>query len=153
MWTHSKDNALSQFWVRATRSGWETGRHPGVTYPKVSHGTVFTMYSHTFTFLIEKDICDGQNISVKLPCVYVCLSSWGLFIFLVFPLSFPIFISINRRLKDVCLCIFRSKLTTVIAGNPGRNSCNISLPTAQAPQVQAATEGTGVQETGLWYYF
>ena len=30
--------------------------------------------------LIEKDICDCRNVSVKLPCVYVCLSSWDLFI-------------------------------------------------------------------------
>ena len=31
--------------------------------------------------LIEKDICDCQNISMKLPCVCVCLLSGNLFIF------------------------------------------------------------------------
>ena len=43
--------------------------------------------SHVFTYiyslLIEKDIYDCQNVSVKLPYVYVCLSSRDLFIFLV----------------------------------------------------------------------
>ena len=47
------------------------------------HGNVvFILCSHTFTlFLIEIDICDCRNVSVKLPCVYVCLSSRNLFIF------------------------------------------------------------------------
>ena len=31
--------------------------------------------------LIEKDICDGRNVSVKLPGVYLCLSSGDYFIF------------------------------------------------------------------------
>ena len=33
------------------------------------------------SLLIKEDICDDQNISVKLVCVYVCLSSRDLFIF------------------------------------------------------------------------
>ena len=33
------------------------------------------------TLLSEKDICDPQNISIKLPCVCVCLSSGDLFHF------------------------------------------------------------------------
>ena len=36
--------------------------------------------SHTITlFLIEKDICDCRNVSVKTPCVYLCLLSGDLF--------------------------------------------------------------------------
>jgi hypothetical protein len=30
--------------------------------------------SEGVSLLIEKDICDHQNISIKFPCVYVCLS-------------------------------------------------------------------------------
>ena len=51
------------------------------------------------SFLIEKDICDCQNISIKLLCVCVCLSSGDLLIFCKFPLSFPIFC-----IKFVILC-------------------------------------------------
>ena len=38
--------------------------------------------SLTETFMIEKDICDSQNMSIKPSCVYVCLLSGDLFIFL-----------------------------------------------------------------------
>ena len=38
--------------------------------------------------LIEKDICDHRNISIKLPCVCVCLSSAHLFILSVRVSSF-----------------------------------------------------------------
>ena len=31
-------------------------------------------FAYTYSLLIEKDICDCWNISVKLPCVYVFLS-------------------------------------------------------------------------------
>ena len=46
-----------------------------------------------YSLLTEKDICDHQNISVKLH-VYVCLSSGALFIFSVRVSSFfpPIFV-------------------------------------------------------------
>ena len=52
--------------------------HSGSTLPNLSNGAIFTVCSHTFTLLIEKDICDHQNISVKLSCVYLCLSSGDL---------------------------------------------------------------------------
>ena len=43
------------------------------------------------SLLFKKDICYCRNVSVKLLCVYVCLSSGDLFIFWYgFPLSFPI---------------------------------------------------------------
>jgi len=30
------------------------------------------MYTYIYSLLIEKDICDCQNVSVKLSCVYMC---------------------------------------------------------------------------------
>ena len=39
------------------------------------------VFTYIYSLLIEKDISDHQNISVKLLCVYVCLSSGDLFIF------------------------------------------------------------------------
>jgi hypothetical protein len=45
------------------------------------------MCSHTFTLLFKKDICDHRNVSIKLLCVCVCLSSRDI-IFLVRVSSF-----------------------------------------------------------------
>ena len=43
---------------------------------------------HIYSLLIEKDICEHQNVSIK----FVCLLSEDFFIFLQeLPLSFPIF--------------------------------------------------------------
>ena len=48
---------------------------------------LYCVFTCIYSLLIEKDICDCQNISIKLPCVYLCLSSGELFIFSVrFPL-------------------------------------------------------------------
>ena len=41
------------------------------------------MFAYIYPLVIDKDICDCWNISVKLPCVYVCHSSGYLFIFSV----------------------------------------------------------------------
>ena len=41
-----------------------------------------------YSLMIEKDIYDCRNLSVKLPCVYVCLSSRDLFIFSARVVSF-----------------------------------------------------------------
>ena len=53
------------------------------------------MFTYIYSLLIERDICDRRSVSIKLPCVCMCLSSTGLFIFLVrdseIPLSFPVF--------------------------------------------------------------
>ena len=38
-------------------------------------------FMYVYSLLIEKDICDSLNVSVKLPCVYMCLSSKDLFIY------------------------------------------------------------------------
>ena len=48
------------------------------------------MLTHIYSVLIEKDICDHQDISNKFPCVCVYFSSGDLFIFLVrvFPFFF-----------------------------------------------------------------
>ena len=74
------------------------------TFAKPSHSTVFIVCSHTrqyhickaitqrclyrvftyiYSLLIEIDICDPQNVSVQLPCVYTCFSSRDLFTFSV----------------------------------------------------------------------
>jgi len=45
-------------------------RNPsGGTFLKLSCGVIFIMCSHTFSLFWLKDICDCQNISIKLPCV------------------------------------------------------------------------------------
>jgi len=54
---------------------------PREIFTKLPHGTGFTMCSHTFTLLIEKDICDSWNISIKLQCVCLCLLPRDLFFF------------------------------------------------------------------------
>ena len=42
---------------------------------------LFCVFAYIYSLLIEKDICDCRNISVKFLCVYVCLLSGDLFIF------------------------------------------------------------------------
>jgi hypothetical protein len=50
--------------------------------------------------MINKDLCDCRNVSVKLPSIYVCLSSADLLIFQhEFPLSF-LFLIINNFKDD-----------------------------------------------------
>ena len=41
----------------------------------------YCVITYIYSLLIEKDICDRQNVSVTLPRVYVCLSFRDLFIF------------------------------------------------------------------------
>ena len=43
---------------------------------------LYCVFTYIYSLLILKDISDCQNVSVKLLCVYVCLSSRDLFIFL-----------------------------------------------------------------------
>ena len=58
----------------------------------ISESITWCHLNHVFTYIyclvIEKDICDSQNVSVKFQCVYVCLSLGDLFIFLVRVSSF-----------------------------------------------------------------
>ena len=54
------------------------------------------MFTYIHSLLIEKDDCDRQNISIKFPCVCMCLSYGDLFnsfpLFCVVPiLSYPYF--------------------------------------------------------------
>ena len=59
---------------------------------KMTSCHLYRVFTYIYCLLIEKDICDCQNISNKFPCVCVCLSSGDLFSFLQqFSLSFPIF--------------------------------------------------------------
>ena len=61
--------------------------HTVKTAPSDSFENVFIwqrlyhVFTYIYSLMIEKDIFDRQNVSVKLPCVYVCLSSEDLFIF------------------------------------------------------------------------
>ena len=54
-----------------------------VLQPHWWHFSKTPMWHHLYSYslLIDKNICDCQNISIKLPCVCVCLSSKDLFIF------------------------------------------------------------------------
>jgi hypothetical protein len=38
-----------------------------------------SVFTYIYTLLIKKDICDCQNISIKLQCVYWCHSSGDFF--------------------------------------------------------------------------
>jgi len=49
---------------------------------------LYCVFTYTYSLLNERDICDCWNILVKLPCVYVCLSSGDLFILSVRVSSF-----------------------------------------------------------------
>ena len=42
---------------------------------------LYREFTYFYTLLIEKGICDCWNVSVKLPCIYLCLSSRDIFIF------------------------------------------------------------------------
>ena len=42
---------------------------------------IYHVFTYSCFFLIEKDICNRQNISIKLPCVYLCFSSRSLYFF------------------------------------------------------------------------
>ena len=42
---------------------------------------LYRVFACIYALLIEKDICDRLNVSVKLLCVYLCLSSIYLVIF------------------------------------------------------------------------
>ena len=47
--------------------------HPGASYPKLSHGTIFNVSSHTFTLFRFRETSVIVETSVKLPFVYVRL--------------------------------------------------------------------------------
>jgi SRP40, C-terminal domain. len=51
------------------------------TVPRESFGKL--VFTYIYSLLIEKDICDCQNVSIKLLCVCVCLSPRDLFMFSV----------------------------------------------------------------------
>jgi hypothetical protein len=63
-------------------------------------GAIFTVCSHIFIYslLIEKDLCECQNISVKFQCVYLCLLIGDLFICLVRVSSFYFYLCVIRIL-------------------------------------------------------
>jgi hypothetical protein len=62
------------------------------------------VFLYIYSLLIDKDVSYCQNVSVKLPCVYLCLSPRDLFIFPVRVSSFfPTFVlSILRYFSFPC---------------------------------------------------
>ena len=45
---------------------------------KIALHLIFTVFTHIYSLLIDKDLCESRNISIKCPCallVYLCLSS------------------------------------------------------------------------------
>ena len=63
---------------------------PGGTSPK----HLYRVFTYSYSLLIKKDICDHQNISIKLPCVYVPFIRRSLFSVRVSP-----FFSLFWRIK------------------------------------------------------
>ena len=58
----------------------------GGSYSKLQHGDTFTVCSNINSLLIDEDLCEIRNVSIKLPCallVHLCLSSGDLFVFSV----------------------------------------------------------------------
>ena len=79
---HKVKVAPHEFLESATRGGCEKGRgekEEGMEGKLNGHYLRLIPYIHSL--LIEKDTCDRQNISIKFPCVCVCLSSGDLFNF------------------------------------------------------------------------
>ena len=68
MWTHVKDGPL--FCLTPILVTLVQNSHVAPSLPCVHN---------VYSLLIEKDICDCWNVSIKLPCVCVCLSSGDLF--------------------------------------------------------------------------
>ena len=71
-----KDNAT---WV--ADKDHQDGSQPSSTYLQLLWCNLYHVFPYIYSFLIEEDICDRCNVSVKLPCVYVRRSSRDLFIF------------------------------------------------------------------------
>ena len=84
------------------------------------------VFTYIHSFLIEKDSCVRWNISIKFPCVYMCLSYGDLFNFWYeFSLSFPLFcvirtsvLSFAHGLYIYLLAIHPYKWYIVLQTNP-----------------------------------
>ena len=93
---------------------------------------------HAFTYvhslLIEKDGCARRNISLKFPCVFVCLSYSDRFNFWQeFSLSFPhgLFIITSVRRWFCCLSLERISWVVGLAWWTARFICNGRPPRSQ----------------------
>ena len=74
-------------------------------------GHLYYAFTHIYSLLIEEDIRDCQNISVKLLCVYLCLLSGDLLNFLVeLPNSFFCYPKFVTFPFHVALCDIRLAL-------------------------------------------
>ena len=68
----------------------------GGTYLKVTWRRLYGVFTYIYSLLIKKCICDRRNVSAKLPCVNVCLSSGDLFIFSVRVSSFFSYFCVSK---------------------------------------------------------
>ena len=71
---------------------------------------LYHVFTYIYSILIEKDICDRRNISVKLPCVCVCLIPRALH----FSARVSAFFS--------CFCVNLTKYYTVNLNHRGKGS-------------------------------
>ena len=81
---------------------------------------------YIYSLLIEKDISDHRKVSIKLPCVHVCLSSGDLFIFSVRVPSFFPYFCIIRTLVLSFPHGFRTKLRQLMELTYW-NSCSVQF--------------------------
>ena len=49
---------------------------------------LYHVFTYIYSLLKEKEVCDHRNVTIKLPCVCVCLSPRDIFIFSVIVSSF-----------------------------------------------------------------
>ena len=53
---------------------------PGGSYSKLSCGTIFAVFTHIHSLMIDKDFCECWNTSVNFPCALLYVSfTWRTF--------------------------------------------------------------------------
>ena len=62
---------------------------------------LYRVFTYIYSLLIEKNIRDCRNVSVKLPCVYMCLSSGDPFNFSMRVSSFFFFLFTITRSFEI----------------------------------------------------
>ena len=77
---------------------------------------LYCMFRYTYSLLIEKDLCECRNVSVKFSCVYLCLLSGDFFI--LFGKSFLSFILIIINYKVWSVPSFRKLSPHLFCGLP-----------------------------------
>ena len=72
--------------------------------------TTYNITGNIYSLLIENDICDHRNVSVKLPCVYMCLSSGNLF---NFPVRVSSFFSYFYIVITICFILTGKRINYI----------------------------------------